>query len=506
MKKLLILLAIFFLVGISYAENNTTTITTSGYPFYNETLHIENGQCVPLNATVDIASLGWGVPKISYYGRYEDSFSIPNGSDVIKSITMPNTVSKLSKYYIGPTEFENYIGYWYQNYNRDADQQGNVRMFKVNYTCPPKVVKEIIVPNFTTTEKIIPDKLEDLNERREASILIARGDNSMIQYIDTPSHWWMFGIGNGIMDENTTTNGKFFIPSSQTKSFRTGSYDVVVVQPGPNKLYEATYQPDYKFPGNTFTSKVIISPIRSVTPIDITSMFENPKVVEDRLIGSVKKSIDDTYKIYTVSFQEPEIQITRLDVLTNPSNDSYYDLRGYTNMINGTVLTVKIDPKAINSKNKQFRVFTTKAFGADPGVWRQFNTVIPAVDLSPGFHDIEISAPNGANQIVQVYKYKDLAPHVTPPPFVEYYGASPFITPVKIIQTVTVPVPGPTVFITITPSVEQIEAAQNKAVNNSFWGWVITIGIILIMVFVLYLLVPRSIKYAISVYKRLYLK
>jgi len=502
MKKLLMLLAIFFLVGISYAENNTTTneiVPTSEYPFYNETLHIENGQCVPLNATVDISPIGWGVPKISWYGRYEDSFSIPNGTDAIKSITMPNTVKRLSNFYIDPVEFENYLGYWYQNYNRDADAQGNVRMFKVNYTCPPKV-KENITANFTTTEKIIPEKLKDLDERRAASILIARGDDSMVQYIDTPAHWWMFGIGNGVMDKNVTTEGKFFIPSSETKNFKTGNYDVVVIQPGPNKLYEEAYQPDYKFPGNTFTSKVIISPIRSVEPIDITAMVENPKVVEDRLIKAVSKSIDDKQIKYTVSFQEPEIQITRLDVMTNPTNDTYYDIRGYTNMINGTVLTVKIDPKAINSKNKQFRIFTTKAEGVDPGVWRQFNVIVPIIDLAPGFHDIEVSAPNGANQVVQIYRYKELAPHFIPPQFVEYDGANPFITPVTV--TITIPVPGPTriIYERITPSVEQIEAAQNKAVNDSFWGWVFTITAALIGCY----LVVRGTKYAISVYRRLY--
>ena len=106
----LILLSIVccpFIIPLTSADGNTSQQWM--LPVYNETLHITNGQCVPLNSTVDISSLGWGVPYLSWYGRYENTFD-PGGSTIPKyRIKQPSSVTELKKYYINPDKGHTYF-------------------------------------------------------------------------------------------------------------------------------------------------------------------------------------------------------------------------------------------------------------------------------------------------------------------------------------------------------------------------------------------------------------
>ena len=479
------------------AANTTTNITVPHgpiYPVYNQTIHIENGRCVPLNATVDISSIGWGVPKISYYGQYETSFSILANTTPIKSITIPYTVIGLSNFYIDPAVFGNALGFWYQDYGTFDETAANNRVFKVNTTCP----NNAIVPlNATPIQinKTEPTPLEFLPVKHAADILVVRGETTPSLYkTGSPYAWWVFGQSDEILDRRTLDGDSFSIPSSDTKNLKPGNYDVLLVYPGPNKLFEE----EYKVSGEN--TSAIVSPLRAVNPIDITNLIGNPPLIEEKLTTAVSTSLDDTTVKYTMVVGDPEIQIARLDVITNQSDTKWYSVRGYTNSVNGTQLTIYLDPDSITSKNIQLRTFTTTAEGLGAGDWRQFNAVVPIREyLGKGNHYIEVTSPDGASQTITFYQYEESAPHFIPTQSVQYIGANPFIPPVTVI--VTVPVPGPTqiVTVTITPDPAQIQAAQDKAVGENFQMWAIRIIVGIIALLILY---PAG-KYAISIYRRL---
>lgn len=476
----LILLSILFIPLVS-ADNSSVQWA---FPVYNETLHITNGQCVPLNSTVDISSLGWGVPYLSWHGRYETAFD--PGNIVPKyRIKQPQTSIALMNYYINPVIFGNKLGFWYQDYDQNVKAgAGNYRMFYVDYTCKMPVVEngtELI--NIVPVTIPVPNPFDYLPEKRAGALLFARGDNLSFTTPDlTESNVWVFGREDWIYDYKTKQNVVYF-DAEQFINFETGNYDAVIIGKGNNSILEETYDPEYrpeKYSSETWPA--IVSPFRNVTPINIYGI--QPRLVEEKLIKRIQESIDDKYTIWPISFQEPEIQIKRVDALRNADNRSWYSIRGYTNVKNGSVLTITIDADKLNSETRNIRQWSTTARGLDPSAWRQFNTLIP-VDyrlIFPGPHEITITSVTGATQTVPIYIMKEPDPHYIPPEYTEYLGTSPFVTP-QIIEK-KVPVPGPTRIVEVhdTPTGEQLKQAQLEADWEVVRTVAIAIAIILCLV------------------------
>ncbi|MFA4849148.1 MAG: hypothetical protein WC626_05415 [Methanoregula sp.] len=448
----------------SVSADNITSIQQS-FPAYNETLHIANGQCVPLNSTVDISSLGWGVPYLSYYGRYESSFD-PGNTIPRYRINLSSSAKILQNYKIDPEIFGDKLGFWYQDYNKDQKSgAGNHRMFYVDDTCKMPVMEngtELV--NFTVINTTIPKPLQFLPEKSAGALLLARGDDIAFRAPDSvESNIWVFGRTDQIYDYKTKQDVVYF-DADQFINFETGNYDAVIINKGNNSILEETYDPEYipeKYSNVTWPA--IISPFRNVNPINIHGM--QPKLVEEKLINRLQESLDDQYIIWSISFQEPEIQIKRIDVLRNPDNRSWYNIRGYTNIKNGSVLTITIDADNLNDTIKGIRQWKTTAVGLDPYAWRQFNTIIPVdyEQIFPGYHYITITSETGATQTVPIYIMKELDPHYIPPEYTEYLGTSPFVTP-RIIEK-EVPVPGPTRIVMVhdTPTGEQLKQARLEA-------------------------------------------
>lgn len=498
---LLTLVALFF--GVAYyvgADPVNVTVTSqmssqSSLPVFNDTFHIENGGCVQVNSTVDISSLGWGVPHLAYYGPYFDAFS-PENTTPKYIIDLPNTVSKLSKFYIDPDIFGNRTGYWYQKYDSGADESaGNLRMFKVSlHTCQAEIKNytPVSIERINTTTPKQPDFLEN---RKLTDVLIARGDSVLIQE-QSPMHWWLFGYTkyNYIYDRVSTGN-VLTINASDLNYLSVGNYELNMVRPGNNSILEEYYNPEYKPKKySNVTYKAIESPFRAVKPIIIDDY--DPQAVELHLKQAVRDSIDDTLSELKLIYQEPDITINRIDVLQNPDNETWINMRGYTNVQNGTVLTIQMD--AGYYFYKQNRTWTTTAVGNDPGALRQYNVMFP-VDYSKlfkGFHNLTITSATGASATVQIYKYVELPPHYIPPQYVEYIGASPYVTPEVITKTVTVTVPGPTQIVTIhdTPSDQQVRMQQESVAKD----YLMYAGIVVVILMVLY----KCGKYLLKVARR----
>jgi len=467
-------------------------------PTYGAPLHIENGDCVPLNSTVDISSLGWGVPHLSYYGTYFDAYSPENATPKYE-IDMPNTASKLKNFYIDPFVFGNRTGYWYQRYdNGETEGAGNLRMFKVNMTCPVpenKSHEQVAIQEIKTT---VPQRESYLPQKKAADILIARGDTLAIQAVSGGVHWWLFGYANEqqILDQGAKSA---IVLETPKWSLETGNYHLIEVSPGNNSIYEEYYDPGYQ-PEKFTTTRypALVSPFRNGEVKNIYGL--NPQNVESALKEMVKKSIDDSITTLNVQYAEPEIQIMRIDALQNPDNQTWYNVRGYTNVANGTPLTITIDQGSYFYKmNKTWKSVAENVNTADPGMWRQFNSLIPVDygNMFPGNHYITVSSPQGATMTVPFYVYKEPPAHYIPPQYIEYVGASPFVTPQVITKTVTVQVPGPVQYVSVTPSNEQVKA-QQEVVQNEHEIMYLMWGLCLVGLYGAY----RLVKWLISVAKR----
>ena len=464
---ILAFLAVASLVYTTMADPNATNIT--GYPvFTGPPLSITNGQCVPLNSTVDISPLGWGVSELRYYGPYYDAYS-PMNETPRRTLPIPNTFSALHNFYINPSIFGNATGYWYQGYSDGLlDKSGNLRMFYVNATCPTKTVLKVATIAYNYTNASEPEKLPSLPENYVASALVARGDTVSIP-ASHGSTWWLFGYGrdSGIYNQ-TLVNDTVVLSPENMKGLTTGDYHLIVVNTGANNILEAAYNK---------TTKTIESPFRNTKPVYVGDL--SPNLVEGKLNALVGSSIDDSIATTNMVYQTPEIQFTRIDELYNPDHKSFYDIRGYTNEMAGTELTITIDAGKLNGRSVGQPPVKTNATGANIGSMRQFNALIP-IDydgIAPGTHNITITSPLGAKTSVEFYIRQESPNSYVPPQYTEYLGTSPYVTPK--IETVTVIVTVPvinTVVVHDTPSQESVDAAQKKA-EDAAWNYWITTGI-----------------------------
>lgn len=454
---------------------------------------IQNGQCVELNSTVDISPIGWGLTHIVYYGRYVDEFSpIPDDISVVKTYPMPSSLNLLKNFWIDPELFGDSLGYWYQGYGNKKwnDRAANNRLFYVSTNCTQPKKEQVNITEQILENTSIPKKMDYLPEKFESDILIARGYESMPMDVDANSKWWLIGNSFSMYDQSPQ-DGYLSISPDITEQMEPGEYHLYVISPGENGIMEVRYEENHDI------NPVLISDIRGTNPIPILQT-DTPKNVEDKLRAMIGRSRDDTHKIYKISVMDPEIQIGRIDALTG-MDKSWYNIRGYTTMNNGTILKIQIDKEKINAITKPIREWTTNTDGVYLGAWRKFNTMVPVdyKQINPGPHEITISA-NGVEISVPIYIHREQDPHYTPPEYTEYFGTSPFVTPKIIEREVPGPVQIKTVTVTITPSEEQIYKAQEKVITNHIWEWIFAIMVIMGGIRgMIYL-----IRYLVSVYRR----
>jgi hypothetical protein len=440
------------------------------YPVYNEIRQIQNGGCVEINATVDISSLGWGVQRLDYYNRWTDVFSTGSAPPAY-SIPIPYSAKALKTFWLDPSIFGTRTGYWYQGYlGNGTEPAGNLRMFRVNATCPVKPIQEPINVTVNTIDKTVPDPLPYLPAKKEGNVLLARGDEISVN-AGSPVRWWLFGPGpDDIVRDRDVSNpkGTLTITEEDMHGLSTGDYRMLMIRAGDNQIYEEYYNPaytPYRMADRTYP--VIESPFRSVEPVDIEG--RQPGQVRDLLVKSVASSIDDSATEWTLHYQEPEIQVKQVNAIeSEQTNSTWYNIRGYTNLAAGTVLTVTIDKYNLNEITRNIRETQATVIGSsNAGEWRQFNALIQVdyKNIFPGMHDVTVAAGDRTSQTVQVYIYKELPAHYVPPQYIEYTGVSPYVTPQIIEKIVTIEVPGPERVreVHIAPTAEELQAAREKA-------------------------------------------
>jgi hypothetical protein len=185
----------------------------------------------------------------------------------------------------------------------------------------------------------------------------------------------------------------------------------------------------------------------------------------------ILESTDDTYQTYTVEIQQPEIRVVSIDDIwlkskmdefhiDNNVDVTFKDIRGYTNLQNGTNLTVALDKTRFVTHAQTWR--------SANGNRTMFQAYVPIIwDTIPlGTHTVTVSGPSGAyvdaNFPVELLPADSYRPNAT----LKYTGdENPWKpnlttpTPVIITQVVT-----QVVVVTVTPSQDQIKQKSMDAV------------------------------------------
>lgn len=416
-------------------------------------VRIQQSDCVFPGETIDIGGMGWYSGHLDYFGMYFDEFSISENQTPLIQIDIPYSPRKASWYYVDPEIYNDRFGWWYVHYDTD-ESKGNSRAFKVLPYCKTLVDGVMAIQTVTNAEnetlnetKRTPELLGELWDTSD--VLLARGDWVAIE---TPSRReakiWVFGNPYAAYDFPSQGNNVVFNSTLELGGFASGMYNVSIVDPGKNDIYEVEYEPQHKmWQFSNVTHPILISPFRSVDIVDIygLSTFE----VEKRFLAMEHSSRDDTAIQWKLNFMEPEIRVMRIDQHITSPNYSYVDVRGYTNAINGTKITMRIDQSKLGNLTNDpdyNAVWVTNATGRYANAWRQFGyrIQVDTNELSPGQHYFTLTNPQGALAIVPFYVYRELPAHYQPPEYIQYIGNSPFIptpTPEKIIEQVTVQVP-----------------------------------------------------------------
>jgi hypothetical protein len=372
------------------AENGTENLT-AGYVIVDTPLpdlipipmdhipRIGQGETVYLNDTVDISGVsGWsgsdGEYRIAWYGSYETAYS-PYDRDPAYIMVLPGkylSASRESQYrfYVDPDVFGQMTGYWYQfssniSKERGDESAGNLRAFYVS-TGYRKVFNttsnqtEGYYEHGNYTEPVIkPAPL--LPERHVADYVAARG-----QAITWPAggyRLWLFGRVNGIYDDRDNV-----ITIDQVESLEPGRYVMAVHISGNNSLYEASCQQISKDPCGT-----IIPGLYGKQPINITGKLP-PTVMND--LKTILAGTDDSLFEYNVDLQEPFITIERADEMFL-KNRTVLDVRGYTNVANGTPITVSLNEGKTYYKFIPLWSVDTVAVRDSPGNLSSYRAYVP---------------------------------------------------------------------------------------------------------------------------------
>jgi hypothetical protein len=468
----LIAIGLSLLVGYATSDNVTINSTVGSYVVvqlpstYNTSpfsppqppYRIAQGQDVYLNDTIDITGEGWGrgIAWYGTYGEYDDPQYVYEFSDF-------SPHGELSHFWIDPSIFAQRLGMWYEYYGNATETRGNLNAFKViagyrnsTLTFPNgTVVNQSVGISPTQTPRVFPQE-SVLPEVHVADYLLAIGDPLIVKTYGQ-AQVWIFGRVDKAYGTTNTDNMTF--DAKTFENFEPGSYTMVVQHPGNNTDF------DVRFNNNTLEYK---NGWNGVQNVDVSGL--QPRMILSRLL-QILESTDDTYQTYTVEIQQPEIRVVSIDDIwlkskmdefhiDNNVDVTFKDIRGYTNLQNGTNLTVALDKTRFVTHAQTWR--------SANGNRTMFQAYVPIIwDTIPlGTHTVTVSGPPGAyvdaNFPVELLPADSYRPNAT----LKYTGdENPWKpnlttpTPVIITQVVT-----QVVVVTVTPSQDQIKQKSMDAV------------------------------------------
>jgi len=443
---------------------------------------VEQGDKVYLNDTADITGVsGWpdssGDYRIAYYGRWVSSFS-PEDMDPEYIVKLPGKTrsgefDSQYRYWINPAIFAERPGWWYQyttNHSRfyTSEAAGNLRVFYVTgsyrtYTNTSGNTSMVYKAG-NYTEKVQPVPAPLMPERPIADYLVAKGDSLSFYYPGV--RIWVFGTGtSGIYDKRD-----YMLTVEDVEQLPAGSYTLVFHYPGNNTIHEISYVNDTLIPG-----------LYGRQPVDVYGLSSS--VVMDRFMAMLTES-DDTIERHSLVVESPYITLDRID--ETYVNGTVYDIRGYSNVANGTKITVTLDEGRSYKQYIGSRTVQTVAVRTSYGNLSYYRAYMP-LDYDT------LVAANALNHTVTARTalggvvYKDFWISVLPPDSfkpnttIKYtMDRNPFVpTPTPIVQKVverqTYKV-GETVVQTITPDASD----YGKVAGGFVWLFAQIAGLIIV--------------------------
>jgi hypothetical protein len=450
-----------------FAESTVTVVyETPDYGPPNPQYRIMQGQNVYLNDTIDISGMGWGT-GVAWYGTYDDR------TDPVYLYEFPDYKKSLYSFRIDPAIFAGRPGMWYQYYGNDSvDTRGNLRAFNVisrywnrttTYENGTVIVSADAPPSDGASEIVIP-KEYILPDSYVADFVVARGDPLVVD----SDKLWVFGSIAGIYDNPSGT-----ISSKDIWGLPTGSYKLVTHSPGVNGVYEAGYNHD---------TDTLTSPWRSVKEVDARAM--NPTMIHNALKQMILPT-DDRLVTYDLEVQDQEITIAQFDDVAPGGRvpEAYeegvtlLDIRGYTNVANGTELRFSIDNGKGGHTSRPF--WTTNAIETAPGNLRVYRIYIPInkEQMPPGIHTIRGWTPRG-REVFADFPINELpASSYVPNATVKYVGdRNPWVAPVTVVVTQEiVKEVVKEVIVEVTPHPDVVYEQQLRAKQDTdakFWEMV----------------------------------
>lgn len=315
----------------------------------------------------------------------------------------------------------------YHLWFEEDEPNANTLAFFVAATKITPPVNETSV-NFTGINEsaVIPVKMP-LEDRRVADIVSARGDPLYYEnpLITNTSKVWIFGPVYGLYNVSCG-NGSVMIDADTMSVLRPGSGTLLIVSPGKNTIVEAWV--DNK-------SETIRSPFYWVKPVDIKGMAAS--VVYDKFVAWVAENTDDELTALSFSYEEPMIEITRLD----RQHFALESMRvaGYTNLMNNSVINVSVDDGYFKEGARYSVRFETNATSYHAGELRQFDISVPFDEdnMTAGWHDIVARGNYGAYARTQYTVYELPAEREEPDQTFKVIGGNIFIptpTPITVLN------------------------------------------------------------------------
>lgn len=486
-------------VQTGYIPTSTPIPASTPIPTIIPTHYIAQGESVYVNDTIDISGVVPPYPELAWWNGYDMYDS--NASYII---TLPPYKSGYYHFYLDPSIFSTRLGKWYK-YEGKFEKNGNNLAFVVypqstknstmRYNNGTLInISETILNNYTNIEIPIEPPVEI---KHISDYLIARGEPFAVN-TNTTTNIWLFGRIDKLLDFKSTNTTTIDLPKDILSGFEIGDYTVEM-----QTLGNASNNFTVKYDQTTEEIKWFDPKSFEIKKMDISGL--SPQVLVEQFKKLVPQTVD-VFLEYKLELQNPSIEIQSITEKYTPNqtideagiteyntNISYIEVKGYTNVNIGSPLKFVVDKEQQTPRTLASHTSTATAGGSkNPGDMRWFDVMIPVDKYNLGKGDHTITAYTNLSDSGTTYTftiYEAPANSYVPPKTIRYisgkYGPEEFIpTPTPIVQTVTVPVPGPTQIITVevTPSDDQVKAQQKIIADENIkkWGGIIIVGAIII--------------------------
>lgn len=453
------------------------------------TIHFLNqGDVVYLGDHIDISGALGGTKYLAYWGS-----SGPSSGKIKYIIELPYQKSGWYNFYLDPKIFSDKTGDWHK-WSGYYEPNGNTLAFTVRAmfrnttaTFPNGTVietSELVSGDRTPENKVVELPLPD---KRESDYLVTTEETLNVS-VSKPSAVWIFNWKNNHILYSTGGGlSDIVINQAQISDLLPGSYKMIIQHIG-----NLSDNLDVKYDIDSNKIKWFDRKSFEVREIDTTTMVPEIAI---KTLSEIFPETRDEFFIKNISVMHPEITINRMDRISMlPARDFYndYDLRGnvsvmdvrgYTNVLPGTNITLIVDEERTDPRSIEKSTYRTKSLGNFDGNWRCYQIYVPIIkdQMSLGMHTITVRTEVGG-EMKHDFPIEDLpADSYIPEERVRYIGErNPWVpTPTpetKIVKEKEIIKETVTVKIPVTPSNEQVYEQQKKVVGE--WIFIAAVCII----------------------------